>query len=365
MIKSYRFRLYPNKSQRELMAQTFGNCRFVYNYYLDKRIKYYEETKETFGFYQCCKDLTELKKKYEWLQISDKWALQNTLKDLDFAFKNFFRNNGYGYPRFKSKKTHRYSYKTTFTNNNIKWSKSAIRLPKLGWVKVRDKQIPQGRILNATVKHEPSGKYYCCICCTDVEISQLPKTGLNIGMDLGLKEFAVTNDGTKINNPKHLDKSLKKLVKLQRELDRKTRNSNRWNKQRIKVARMYERITNQRKDFLQKLSTQIISDYDIVCLEKLDIQEMIERADFSRSIFDVSWNMFVRMLGYKAEWYGKKVVRVDRWYASSQICSCCGHVYKKTKSLLVREWTCLKCKTHHDRDVNAAKNILKEGLRIA
>ena len=363
MEKAYKFRLYPNKAQEKLLAQTFGNCRFVYNYYLAKRMAVYENSKETFGYNQCSKDLTELKKELEWLKVSDKFALQNALKDLDRAFKNFF--GGYGYPKFKSKKNHRHSYRTSFSNNNIAWNKTAIKLPKLGWVRIRDKHEPQGRILNATISQEPSGRYYCSICCTDVETKPFKKTGLNVGIDLGIKEFAITDNGTKIGNPKYLSRSLKKLARLQRELSRKTRGSKRWNKARIKVARMYERIANQRKDFLQKLSTQIIKDYDIICLEDLQIKNMVQNHRLARNISDVSWFEFTRMLNYKASWYGKRTIKISKWYASSQTCACCGFVFKGTKDLNVREWVCPKCKTHHDRDVNAAKNILKEGLKIA
>lgn len=372
MEKAYKFRIYPNKTQKRLIAQTFGNCRFVYNYYLNKKIELYKTEKKTLSFTECSNDLTKLKKELEWLKICDSVSLQQSLRDLDRAYQNFFKN-GFGYPKFKSKKTHRFSYRTNFTNNNIEFLNKHIKLPKLGFVRIRDKQIPQGRILNATISRELSGKYYCSLCCTEVEINKLAKTGNSIGLDLGVKYFAITNNGEKISNPKYLKKSLNKLAKLQRGLSRKTNGSNRWNKARIKVARQYEKISNQRRDCLQKLSTKLIRENDVICAEDLNVSGMIEnakgtnkeKANLRRQISDVSWYEFIRELKYKAEWYGRKIKQVDQYYASSQICHVCGHKNTIVKDLSVREWTCPVCGTTHDRDINAAKNILKEGLRIA
>ena len=364
MNKAFKYRIYPNKKQKALLAQTFGNCRFVYNYYLAKRKELYTNEKKSMTYFQCCVDLTKLKSEYDWLRSSDKFALQNTLRDLDMAYKNFF-NKKSKYPKFKSKKTYKYSYRTSYTNNNIEFLGKHIKLPKLGYVRTRDKQIPQGRILNATISQESNGKYYCSICCTDVEIRQFSKTGQSIGIDLGIKYFAITSEGLKIENPKYLQKSLDKLAKLQRELSRKTRGGSNWNKARIKVARMHEKIANQRNDFLQQLSTQLIRDYDTICLEDLQIKDMIRDNKFARYICDVSWSEFIRMLQYKSEWYGKKVAKINKFYASSQLCNCCGYRNKDTKDVNVRIWTCPVCGTTHDRDINAAKNILKEGLRIA
>ena len=366
--KAYKYRIYPNKKQQELIQKTFGCTRFVYNYYLNKRKEMYENDKTTFTYNMCSKDLTNLKKELEWLKEPDKDSLQKALKDLDVAYQKFFKEHT-GYPKFKSKKNRYKSYRTSYTKTtaggNIMFLDKHIKLPKLGLVKVRDKQIPQGRILNATISQEPNGHYYCSLCCTDVEFEQLPKTNKNVGIDLGLADFAILSDGIKIENPQFYEQSEKKLAKLQRELSRKTIGSARWGKARLKVAKLQKHIANQRNDFLQKLTTTIISNYDVIAIEDLNVKEMKETDSKIRNkrVGDVSWSEFRRMLTYKSQWYGKELSVIDRYYPSSQICHVCGHRDGK-KSEDIRFWICPHCHSELDRDINASINILNEGLRL-
>jgi putative transposase len=241
---------------------------------------------------------------------------------------------------------------------------NAVQLPKLGTVKCRISKQVRGRILSATVSLNPSGKYFVSICCTDVELQPFDKTGAVVGIDVGIKSFAVSSEGVEYSNPKYLRKSEKKLARLQRSLSRKSKGSNNREKARIQVARLHEHIANQRKDMLHKLSTELLRSYDVVCIEDLVPSNMIKNHHLAKLIADASWSEFRRQLHYKAEWYGKQIVEVDRFYPSSQTCSCCETKWSGTKDLKVRKWTCPTCNATLDRDVNAAKNILNEGLRL-
>lgn len=368
--KAYKFRIYPNKKQEILIAKTIGSSRFVFNHFLDKWNSAYNKTGKGLTYNACSSQLTQLKKELIWLKEVDSIALQSSLKNLDDSYTRFFKKQNKA-PRFKSKKNRVQSYTTRHINGNIAIEGNKIKLPKLGLVHFAKSREVKGRILNATVRRNPSGKYFVSVL-VETEVQPLEKTESSIGIDLGITDFAILSDGRKIDNNKFTSKMEKKLKREQRKLSRRALNAKNsgvnlldaknYQKQKLIVARLHERVKNQRDDFLNKLSTEIIKNHDIICIEDLNTKGMLRNHKLAKSISDVSWSAFVTKLEYKAEWYGKTIVKVSRWFPSTQICSDCGHQDGK-KSLEIREWTCSVCHEHHDRDINASKNILAEGLR--
>ena len=364
--KAYKFRLCPNLEQMILFEKIFGCSRFIWNQMLADKIAHYKETGEFLK-----NTPAQYKDEFPWLKEVDSLALANVQLNLNKAYKSFFQL-GFGFPNFKSKKTAQ-SYKTNNQKGTITLLYRKVKLPKVGWVKVKLHRQIKGVIKSATISKITTGKYFISILCEE-EILSLPKTDSNLGIDLGLENFAILSTGEKIENPKFLVSLSKKLAKEQKILSRrgllakekgvKLSESSNYQKQKLKVARLHEKIANQRKDSLHKLSTHLIKNHDVICIEDLASRNLMKNHHLARAIGDASWSEFVRQLHYKADWYGKKIVTISRWFPSSQLCSSCGEGSGK-KALYIREWTCKNCGTHHDRDINASLNILKKGLSLA
>ena len=378
-MKAYKFRIYPNKKQTELINKTIGCARFVFNYTLAEQKKIDDMWYKVEEMYQsgqlpqnnwkgtffnknnAQKAITQLKKNHPFLKEVDSTALQNAVGNVDNAYSRYYSKLG-GKPKFKSKKNEIQSYKTNFNKTSkggsIRIEGNHIQLPKLGLVKFAKSREVLGSIQNATIRRTPSGKYFISIACK-LEIEELVKTTKKIGVDVGLKDFAITSDGIIFENPKWLRNKSKRLAKLQKDLSRKKYGSNNWNKARIKVAKLHEKIKNQRTDYLQKISTMLINENQVIAIEDLRISNMMKNHNNARAISEVSWYEFRVMLEYKAKWYSREIVVAPSNYPSSQLCSECGYKNSDVKNQGLREWTCPQCNTHHHRDINASKNLLK------
>jgi putative transposase len=383
ILKAFKFRLEPNQEQKVLINKTLGCTRFLYNQMLsEKQTKYKNSDKSK------PKTEKEYKFDFDWLKEVDSIALQQARIDLKTSYDNFFRllKSGelqkevakrlaeaktpkqkfkalnYGKPNFKSKHNPKNSYRTINVNNSIRVEDNKIKLPKLGFVKFRKSREVLGTIKSATVSKNILGRYYVSVLC-ETEIQKLPTSNKEIGIDLGLKEFCITSDNEFVSNPRYLRKSEEKLKKEQRKLSLRKKGSNRRFKQQKKVFRLHEKIRNQRLDFLHKLSTKLINENQVICLEDLSVENMVKNHCLAKSISDVSWSKFVELLKYKSEWYGRELVQINQFFPSSKMCSSCGNI-KKDLTLKDREYVCSCCGLVIDRDYNAALNILREGLRI-
>lgn len=385
MNKSFKYRIYPNNSQRKQLASFFGCCRFVYNRCLEIRKTTYDKENRDVGKYELMKIITAMKSAPEtvWLKNCDSMALQETIKDLDKAYKGFFDKRT-DFPVFKKRNNRIQSYRTRNQNGCIRIEDDRhIVLPKIGKIYAKISRPVEGRIINATVSHVSSDKYYVSLCCEfepDIRIKGKGK----IGIDVGLNEYYTDSNGNKADNPRILLLFEKRLLREQRKLSRMIESNTlektstgrpvykrplsecmNIQKQKRKLSSIHERIRNIRTDYLHKLSTTIIKENSFIAIENLNINGLIKNHHMSKSISDVAWREFMEMLEYKATWYGSRVVKVPTFFPSSQICSSCGYKNSVVKKLSVRQWICPKCGTTHERDCNAAKNILNKALEIA
>lgn len=376
--KGFKYRIYPKDNQIEQIENMFNAKRYVYNYFLNINIHRLNHHKSVLNYNKMSKLLTLLKKKKPWLNTCEKSVLQNAIKVQYQTFLKFFKKEC-GFPKFKSYKNNYQSIKMNYTNGNIgilekeiqltstgkfKKQNCKIKIPKVKQIKIAYSRQYEGRIVSATLSRDTDNKYYISLCCVNIEQQVIEQTGAVVGIDLGIKEFATTSDNEVINNPKFYRKYEQRLIKAQRKLSKRKKGSNNRNKQRLKVNKWHKKITNCRIDFLQKLSNQLICNYDIISMEDLASGNMMKNHKLAKSIADASFFEFNRELEYKARWNYKLISRIDRFYPSSQLCSRCGTQSNQTKDLSVRTYICKECGLEIDRDYNASINILNEGLRI-
>lgn len=365
MLKGYKYRIYPNKQQEEQIQKTFGCCRFVYNQTLAYRNDKYKTSKESMNKTSCNNYVNQvLKKEYEWLKEVDKFALTNSVYHMDNAYQKFFTEYT-GFPKFKSKKNNKKTYTTNFTNGNIEVSfeGNKIKIPKLKWVKAKVHRNFVGQIKSATISQTSSGKYFVSVL-VETEHKPVESTGCMIGIDLGIKDLLITSDGEKFDNIHTTKKYEDKLTKEQRKLSHKQKGSKNWNKQRIKVAKIHEKIHNTRINNLHKISHKLINENQVIVSENLSVSNMVKNHNLAKAITDCGWYELTRQIGYKSDWNNRQYIKIGRFTKSSQPCNVCGYINTETKDLSVRQWTCPECGTIHDRDINAAINILNEGLRL-
>ena len=363
--RAYRFRFYPTSEQAEMLAKTFGCARFAYNYMLRQRTDAWFQRQEKVGYHETSAMLTVLKntEEFAWLNEVSSVPIQQSLRHLQTAFGNFFARRN-KYPTFKKKKDGAQS--AEYTTSAFKWADGKLRIAKMdAALNIRfSRTIPKAAIVTTvTVSKDCAGRYFVSMLCTDQVQAKTP-VAAKVGIDLGLSHFAILSTGEKIAAPNTFRKNEEKLAKLQRKWAKKTKGSANRKKAKLKVAKLHAKITDSRKDFLHKLSTRLINENQVIAIETLAVSNMQKNHNLAKSIADASWSEFVRQLEYKSLWYGRELVGIDRWYPSSKRCSDCGHTVKKMP-LSVREWTCPECGTIHDRDINAARNVLAAGLAVS